>query len=124
MYKELHNKQFIILFVILFSVSLKSKIFYLNSFRFIGITVTNRFITKLAKINPFLVQTNMQHLKDQITSVEKLRGVGRDGKLRLVLNICRTILRFFFLLFTVLTWTIWNKFWLLLNDEEKRYIKC
>lgn len=26
----------------------------------------------------------MQHLRDQIASVEKLRGVGRDGKLRLV----------------------------------------
>lgn len=41
-------------------------------------------MTKLAKINTSLVDTNMQHLKDQIASVEKLRGVGRDGKLRLV----------------------------------------
>ncbi|XP_037046760.1 protein MMS22-like [Bradysia coprophila] len=41
-----------------------------------------QFVTKLVNINPILVEANMPHLRDQIASVEKLRGVGRDGKLR------------------------------------------
>ncbi|KAJ6642992.1 Protein MMS22-like [Pseudolycoriella hygida] len=53
-----------------------------------------QFMVKMAKINASLIQSILPHLKEQIASVEKLRGVGRDGKLRTDLDNLEQVLAF------------------------------
>lgn len=52
-----------------------------------------RFLTKLTRLQPKIVNTLMPHLMQQIQKVENLRACGRDVKLRNLYEQLQSIVR-------------------------------